>query len=49
MEVEYWIYTECWKQVDYDTYKKFEGKKEHRPSTWRLCILNELLLPYRFL
>lgn len=48
MRVEYWIYDEVWKQVDHEVYNAFTGLKEHRPSTWRLIMLNHLLLPYRY-
>lgn len=48
MKVEYWIYTESgWQQVDSETYASFHGTKEHRPSTWRLMLIQGLLQKYR--
>ena len=49
MKIEYWIkHNDQWIQVDYDTYCKFDGVKEHRPSTWRLLLVQSLLEPYRY-
>ncbi len=49
MQVEYWINDNEWKQVTYEAYSAFEGEKEMRPSTWRCILLNNLLLPLRYM
>ena len=50
MKVEYWIYTKSgWQQVDSETYYKFPGEKEQRPSTWRMLLAQALLQKYRYM
>lgn len=50
MEMVYFIKVDdMWQKVSYEEFKAFDGEKERRPSTWAISILNELLLPYRYM
>ena len=49
MQLEYWIFDTQWRQVTHEEYNGFNGKKEQRPSTWRMMVVNALLLPYRYM
>jgi len=37
-----------WTETDYETYRAFEGEKQVRPSTWKLLMISQMLLPYRY-
>ncbi len=50
MKVLYYIKTDhSWERVSLEEYQAFDGEKEQRPSTWAISILNEMLLPYRYM
>jgi hypothetical protein len=50
MEVVYFIKIDgSWQQVSHEEYMSFAGEKQCRPSTWVTSIINEMLLPYRFI
>jgi hypothetical protein len=49
MQIEYWINDNGWKQVDHNMYDAFIGEKEHRPSTWRLMLMQSILQKYRYM
>lgn len=49
MKIEYWINDNGWRQVESKEYSTFDGEKEHRPSTWRLMLVQSLLQKYRYM
>ena len=50
MKVEHWINDETgWRQVTHEEYEQFSGEKEHRPSTWRLMLVQSMLQKYRYM
>lgn len=38
-----------YQEVPREEYDKFEGEKYILPSFWRLMLVGELLLPYRYM
>ena len=49
MKMEYWISVDGkWVQTNLETYTDFKGEKQTRPSTWRMLVMSEMLLPFRY-
>lgn len=49
MKILYFIYAgNAWKQVTYDEYHAFNGRKEIRPPHYGLILLQKYLAPLRW-
>ena len=49
MKMLYFIFTDnAWKQVPYDEYHAFNGRKEIRPPHWGMILLQKYLGPLRW-